>query len=63
MLEQGFLASTSFYAMYAHQEEHVQAYLKAADETFARIKNAAEKQQMETEMQGMPAVSGFQRLA
>jgi glutamate-1-semialdehyde 2,1-aminomutase len=62
MLERGFLTSTSFYAMFAHQKEHVQAYLKAADETFARIKDAADKQQMESELQGMPAAVGFKRL-
>jgi glutamate-1-semialdehyde 2,1-aminomutase len=40
MLERGFLASTLFYAMYAHQDHHVEQYLQAADEVFAEISKA-----------------------
>jgi glutamate-1-semialdehyde 2,1-aminomutase len=62
MLDQGFLASTSFYAMYAHRMEHVDVYLAAADACFAAIKDATAKGNVESALRGRPAVSGFKRL-
>lgn len=62
MLERGFLASTSFYSMYAHRKEHVEAYLSAADEVFALISSARTGGDPRTELLGKPAVAGFKRL-
>lgn len=62
MLEQGFLASTSFYAMYAHQAEHVESYLKGVDKAFAQIADWVKKGEIEIHLKGAPAVAGFGRL-
>ncbi len=62
MLERGFLASTSFYSMYAHRKEHVEAYLSAADEVFALISSARTSGDPRGELLGQPAVAGFKRL-
>jgi glutamate-1-semialdehyde 2,1-aminomutase len=62
MLEKGFLASTLFYSMYAHKEEHVRQYMKAADEAFEMIKAAIETGHPEKDLLGQPAVTGFKRL-
>ena len=62
MLERGFLASTSFYSMYAHRKEHVEAYLCAADEVFALIGSARTGGDPRKELLGQPAVAGFKRL-
>jgi glutamate-1-semialdehyde 2,1-aminomutase len=59
MLDRGFLASTLFYSMYAHQQDHISKYLTALDEVFsliAKTKNVAEK------LVGLPATAGFKRL-
>jgi len=62
MLERGFLASTLFYAMYAHQTYHVEQYLKAVDEAFAEISRANKAGNIEKLLKGLPASSGFKRL-
>lgn len=62
MLEKGFLASNIFYAMYAHQEEHVERYLEAADDVFGMIKVSIETGHPEKDLLGQPAVAGFKRL-
>ena len=62
MLEQGFLATTAFYAMYAHQPEHVQSYLNAVDQTFAQIADWLTRGEIESHLKGQPAVAGFGRL-
>lgn len=62
MLGRGFLASTSFYSMYAHRKEHVEAYLSAADEVFALISSARTSGDPRRELLGQPAVAGFKRL-
>lgn len=62
MLGKGFLASTLFYSMYTHQEEHVEQYLKAADEAFGMIKASIETGHPEKDLLGQPAASGFKRL-
>lgn len=62
MLERGFLASNSFYAMYAHQFEHVDAYLDAADKAFAEIAVALERGEVEKRLEGKPSSVGFKRL-
>lgn len=63
MLQRGFLASNAFYASYAHQENHVEDYLKAVDEVFGIIAGAVEGSGIEKALRGPVAHSGFQRLA
>lgn len=62
MLEQGFLASTSFYSMYAHTESHVAQYRAAANEVFAILAEAIRAGDIERRLKGKQAKSGFQRL-
>ena len=62
MLEKGFLASTLFYAMYAHQSWHINTYLKAVDETFGVIAEAVNTDSIEKRLKGKPANPGFKRL-
>jgi len=62
MLEKGFLASTLFYSMYAHQEEHVDKYLQAVDSVFLEISKAIRTDSVEKQMKGKPASVGFKRL-
>jgi glutamate-1-semialdehyde 2,1-aminomutase len=63
MLEKGFLASTLFYAMYAHQASHVQQYLRAVDEALGEICQASQKENVHDCLKGPPASTGFGRLA
>jgi glutamate-1-semialdehyde 2,1-aminomutase len=62
MLEKGYLASSSFYSMYAHTREHVEGYLHAADWAFTRMAEAAASGGVAGKLQGKPSVSGFRRL-
>jgi len=62
MLERGFLASTAFYATYAHQNEHMESYLKATGEVFAHVAGALEHGTVVKELKGPVAHSGFGRL-
>jgi glutamate-1-semialdehyde 2,1-aminomutase len=61
MLEQGFLATNSFYSMYAHNTGHVEAYLEATDRAFAKISDAILNNDLENRLSGCPAVAGFKR--
>ncbi|MBI3096122.1 MAG: aminotransferase class III-fold pyridoxal phosphate-dependent enzyme [Rhodocyclales bacterium] len=62
MLEKGFLASNSFYAMYAHQKEHVEAYLVAADAVLSEVATALVNGRVEERLEGKPSAVGFKRL-
>ena len=62
MLEKGFLATTAFYAMFAHQEEHVKQYLEAVDHVLPLLHEAIESGNPENFLIGKPAISGFKRL-
>lgn len=62
MLEKDFLASNLFYAMVAHQEEHVESYLKTVDSVFFEIARLNQKGDLEKHLKGKPATSGFKRL-
>jgi len=62
MLEKGFLASTSFYSMYAHEPWHVESYLNATDEAFATIAEAHDRGDVEQRLKGKPATAGFKRI-
>lgn len=63
MLDQGLLASTTFYSMYAHTHANVRDYLTAADNAFAEIARAAKAGDISKRLRGEPAASGFKRLA
>ena len=62
MLEKGFLATTGFYAMFAHEEEHVTAYLDAVDQVLPFLNEALSSGCSESFLIGQPAISGFKRL-
>lgn len=62
MLEKGCLATTAFYASYAHREKHVQTYLEAIDEVFEFAGKAIEKGNAEQYLKGPICHSGFGRL-
>jgi len=62
MLEHGFLASTSFYSMYAHKSEHVSSYLTAVNEVFGEIADMIRTGTVSEHLIGAPATSGFKRL-
>jgi len=62
MLGKGFLASRSFYATYAHRDEHVESYLKAVGETFKMISEALASGQIIERLRGPVAHTGFRRL-
>jgi glutamate-1-semialdehyde 2,1-aminomutase len=63
MLDKGFMASTSFYSMFAHTDDHVESYLDAADKVFGFIKEVLEDGSLASRLRGEPAASGFKRLA
>lgn len=62
MLERGILASTSFYPMYAHTEQHVDRYLESTDKAFAEISERITLGQLKSALRGKPSVAGFKRL-
>ena len=62
MLEQGFLASNIYYAMYVHTEDHVKSYLQAADKAFAEIARSVDQSDILTKLKGKPSNVGFKRL-
>lgn len=62
MLEKGILASTSFYAMFAHTEDDVIAYRDAVALAFRHVSEAREKGKLRQRLRGAPAVHGFARL-
>lgn len=59
MLEKGFLASNLMYAMFAHSEDNVTAYLDACDESFAAL---ASEKDIASQLHGEPSAVGFGRL-
>lgn len=62
MLDRGFLAANSFYAMYAHQPEHADAYLAACAEIFRELRQAVEQDSVRRQLRGPVALTGFARL-
>jgi glutamate-1-semialdehyde aminotransferase len=63
MLDRGFLASKAFYATYAHEPRHVDAYLEAADAAFAELRSALDAGDVEKRLRGPVQHTGFRRLA
>jgi len=62
MLESGFLATTEFYASFAHKDEHVEKYLEAVDEAFNFISKAIKEGNPEKYLKGPICHAGFRRL-
>lgn len=62
MLKKGILASTAFYASFAHKIEHIETYRTAVDDCFAIIKDAIDADNATTLLDGPVCHSGFQRL-
>ncbi|MDP6683838.1 MAG: aminotransferase class III-fold pyridoxal phosphate-dependent enzyme [Desulfobacterales bacterium] len=62
MLDQGILASNLFYAMYAHEHEHIELYLNAMDAAFFDLAECMRRDDIEKNLKGLPSVSGFERL-
>lgn len=62
MLSQGYLATNAFYASYAHQEEHINGYLDAADVAFAQIAKDVQEGSPESHLQGPVCHASFKRL-
>ena len=62
LLERGFFATNSFYAMLAHTNEHVHAYGEATEEAFNLINDALLKGDVHSMLKGPVSHSGFSRL-
>ena len=62
MLERGFLATSAFYATYAHQDQHLESYLEAAQEAFVAVVEASERDTIMAQLKGPVAHTGFRRL-
>jgi len=62
MLERGFLATTAFYAAYAHQSHHTDKYLQATDEVFHFIAKGLASGKPQKYLKGPVAHTGFRRL-
>ena len=62
MLEKGFLATTAFYASYAHKKEHIDKYSSAVDESFEIISRALKNNNYSELLKGPICHSGFTRL-
>ena len=63
MLKQGFLASTAFYASYAHSASVIDEYMVAVDQIFSKISHIQELNLSEEQfLDGPVCHSGFERL-
>ncbi|MBL3593110.1 MAG: aminotransferase class III-fold pyridoxal phosphate-dependent enzyme [Synergistaceae bacterium] len=62
MLDQDILASTLFYAMWAHRDEDVARYLEACDKAFSAIGEALSEGNVLSRLRGHVSVAGFHRL-
>ncbi len=63
MLGNGFLATTAFYASYAHKKSDLKRYLDAVDSAFAFIAKAQNKKNLTTYLKGGICHKRFKRLA
>ena len=63
MLSLGFLATTSYYACYAHRNEHIDQYLNAVDIVFGFIFRALKEGNPEEYLHGPVCQTGFKRLS
>ncbi len=62
MLERGFLATTAFYATFAHQDQHLESYLEAVQESFLIVAEALKQNAVTSLLCGPVSHSGFARL-
>lgn len=62
MLKKGFLATSAFYASYAHTHADIEGYLEAANDVFGIIKKGMENDTIGKLLDGQVCQSGFQRL-
>ena len=62
MLEEGFLATTAFYASIAHKEEYVKRYEKAVGKVFSKISKIMKEKNPEKYLKSKICHSGFKRL-
>jgi glutamate-1-semialdehyde aminotransferase/spore coat polysaccharide biosynthesis protein SpsF (cytidylyltransferase family) len=62
MLELGFLATTAYYASYAHKPQHIKKYLEACDKVFGLISDAIKNGNPDRLLNGPVCHSGFKRL-
>ena len=62
MLARGILAGAVFYASLAHTDEHIKAYVTAANEVFAELAEAIRQDDIEQRIGGPIRHSGFTRL-
>lgn len=62
MLEKGYLATNAFYATYAHEDSHIDSYLKSTEAAFDHLADAVKKNKVEKLLKGPVAHSGFRRL-
>jgi hypothetical protein len=62
MLERGFLATSAYYAMYAHEDKHIEQYLAAVEEVFGMLSDAIAQQHIHQMLKGPVAHTGFRRL-
>jgi glutamate-1-semialdehyde aminotransferase len=62
MLKRGFLTSDHVFVSFAHQEEHVKAYLKSVDEAFGIIGKAIKENKVKDLLEGPVVHRGFKRL-
>lgn len=63
MLERNILAKNAFYPSYAHKKEDVIFYLKNIEEVFKELKDLVDNNNVESQLKGPLAHTGFQRLA
>jgi glutamate-1-semialdehyde 2,1-aminomutase len=62
MLKRGVLATTAFYASYAHNKSAVKKYAESTDESFGIISNAIKSGKPDKFLKGPVCHSGFKRL-
>lgn len=62
MLKRGFLANCAYYATAAHDDNIIDQYLMALDETFADLRLAIDSGNIRNHLHGPVASSGFKRL-
>ncbi len=62
MLARGFLATTAYYASFAHKEQDLAAYADAVNESFAIMGRGQREGNAETLLAGPVCHSGFRRL-
>lgn len=63
MLQKGFISSKSFYATFAHNDRHLNAYSRALRSVFKVISRALKNGMVEDLLHGPVAHAGFKRLA